>query len=115
MLFKHPGRLCLAIFMVCLMTAAMANPAARLSASPASGDAPLTVEFTGGVGGVSYFGGVIIEFGDGSRARFCEPGQSCDAVSIQHVYRQRGEYVARLLGRGEGEPRQLATVAISID
>lgn len=115
MLLNRTGLRCLAVILGCAMSGAKANPSANLSATPARGEAPLTVEFAGGVGNVSYFGGVMIEFGDGSRARFCEPGMDCSAATIMHVYRQRGEYVARIVGRGEGQSRELATVTVTID
>lgn len=97
------------------LTMAEASPAGRLGVTPASGAAPLTVVFSGGAGSISFFGGVMIEFGDGSRARFCEPGQPCEHATIEHSYKQRGEFVAKLVGRGEGSPRVLATVTVKVD
>lgn len=88
---------------------------ATLAASPAQGVAPLTVTFTGGSGGVTHFGGIQIDFGDGTNALFCDPGRSCRNATAKHVYEARGVYVARLVGRGEGSQQTLASITIRVD
>ncbi|MEX0912985.1 MAG: hypothetical protein WDZ56_00480, partial [Candidatus Paceibacterota bacterium] len=75
---------------------------ATLSASPTAGNAPLSVKFTGNGGGKSYFGGVWLEYGDGKKVLFCNPGSSCGTKSLSYTYATAGTYKAKLIGEGEG-------------
>ncbi len=92
--------------------AARQTPA--LSATPASGAAPLNVLFDGRGDGAAWFGGVMLEFGDGQSAPFCMPGQGCGAKTVTHRYERAGTYTARLRGNGEGNGRVLATVTVKV-
>jgi PKD repeat protein len=94
---------------------AQTSPRAALSAAPMSGTAPLAVEFVGGSGGQTWFGGLLIDFGDGSTSVFCRPGGACQDARKLHTYQQRGAYNVRLLGQGEGEAKVLATLTVSVD
>ncbi len=86
-----------------------------LSAKPARGGAPLSVTLTGDSGGVTYFGGIQIDFGDGTNALLCDPGRSCRNAKAQRTYETRGVFVARLVGRGEGSHQALASITIRVD
>jgi len=71
---------------------AQAQQALSLTASPASGPAPLTVTFT-----VSPMPPTdsAIDFGDGAAAGQLRRGRSSTA-SVTHVYQTNGRFVARL-------------------
>lgn len=88
---------------------------ADLTVEPAQGSAPLSVTFTGGSGGASFFGGIQIEFGDGETGFFCRPGRSCKDTTATHVYAKPGTYTARLVGQGEGGQRELMAISIKVD
>lgn len=60
-----------------------------------------------------YFGGVVLEFGDGQEAMVCLPGESCEANEITHVYAEPGPYTVRLLGLGGGAPDVLTTQSVT--
>ncbi len=89
--------------------------AASLTAAPTQGKGPLTVAFTGGSGGKVYFGGLMIDFGDGQETLLCDPGRSCKDKAISHTYAKAGTYRVRLYGRGEGENNALASLTIKVD
>lgn len=76
-----------------------------LSATPISGAAPLNVTFTG-ASRENYFGGVFIDYGDGSTDSFCGNSSTrlCNGQSLSrsHTYNSPGTYTAKLIGRGEG-------------
>lgn len=81
------------------------------TASPLSGAVPLAVRIAGSVPGV-YFGGVDIDFGDGSaRESACRPGSSCK-FTLDHVYRNPGTYTASLIGNGEGDGGVIGTATV---
>jgi PKD repeat protein len=92
------------------------EPAARgaLTASPQQGPIPLSVSFTGNAGGVTYFGGVWLEFEDGSNIQLCPPGLGCRETTVSHTYTSPGTYTARLVGVGEGKSETLATAVINV-
>ncbi|MEZ5856658.1 MAG: PKD domain-containing protein [Hyphomicrobiaceae bacterium] len=92
-----------------------ATSAASLTASPVQGKAPLKVTFSGGSGGKVYFGGIMIDFGDGEQSLLCDPGRSCKDKAISHTYAKAGTYRVRLYGRGEGENSSLARVTITVN
>ena len=85
-----------------------------LSATPAGGGAPLTVAFTGHANGTTFFGGVMIAFGDGTAARFCPPGRGCRETTVSHTYKSAGRYTATLAGAGEPGQTPLATVTVTV-
>jgi hypothetical protein len=70
-----------------------------LYASPTSGSAPLTVNFTGSVQSAGY----SIDYGDGSTSGdvgcahgACSPGSGPTSVSKSHAYANNGTYTAKL-------------------
>lgn len=76
-----------------------ANGSAKLSASPASGAAPLSVHFTGSVNSAGY----SIEFGDGQTSGDigcsnggCPVGNGPASVNVSHMYSIPGTYTAKL-------------------
>ena len=99
--------------LVGLASASAAQASAGLVVSPAAGRAPLSVTFTGHSGGATFFGGIEIDFGDGSVGAFCRPGAACRDVSVAHSYAKPGEFHVRLLGHGEGSEIVLATVTVT--
>lgn len=85
-----------------------------LTASPQHGPAPLSVSFTGGAGGATYFGGVWLDLEDGSKIQLCPPGMGCRETTVSHIYTSPGAYTARLVGVGEGQPDTLGTAEITV-
>ena len=85
---------------------------ATLSTSTTRGKTPLHVTFSGNGGGATYFGGLHIDFGDGTSQNACLPGQSCTSIRASHTYAHPGSYVAKLRGVGEGQTTALARVTI---
>lgn len=88
---------------------------ASLVASIQNGPAPLSVIFTGDSAGAAFFGGIQIDFGDGATDFFCRPGKACKDTTATHIYTRPGDYIARLLGQGEGTESILATFAVKVD
>lgn len=88
---------------------------ASLVASPLNGPAPLSVTFIGDSAGATFFGGIQIDFGDGETDFFCRPGKACKDTTATHVYTKSGDFIARLLGQGEGKENILASVAVKVD
>lgn len=88
---------------------------ATLSASPNSGASPLTVTFTANTNGATHFGGVTINYGDGTAsATICYPGNStCTAVT--HVYSNSGTYTATLTAVGEGNSPTIASTNVYVN
>ncbi len=85
-----------------------------LMGNPASGKAPLLVTFTANAYG-SFFGGIRINFGDGSSSQFCAPGiSSCTTKSLTHTYANPGTYTATMLGIGEGNNSTLASASVTV-
>ena len=83
------------------------------TASPNSGAAPLVVTFTGSTVS-SYFGGVMLDFGDASdMTSACHPGGGCN-YSLTHTYMSSGRYIARLVGVGEGSNSTLRSAQITV-
>lgn len=71
-----------------------------LTATPASGSAPLSVSFAAVSDGRYYFGGFVIDYGDGSTYGSC--GNSPTSLACpSHTYANSGTYTARLMGLGE--------------
>lgn len=97
-----------------LTVATAAQAVGGLAATPLAGRAPLSVMFTGHSGGATFFGGIEIDFGDGSVGPFCRPGAACRDVSVAHDYAKPGAFTVRLLGHGEGEKTVLATVTVTV-
>lgn len=87
---------------------------ASLSATPASGPAPLSVSFRGTAGGRTAFGGMRIDFGDGSTGVACDPGRSCGTFTLSHTYAVAGKYIARLIMAGEGSVITLAQTNVKV-
>jgi peptidoglycan hydrolase-like protein with peptidoglycan-binding domain len=87
---------------------------ASLSGSVNQGEAPLTVSFSGNGGGQSYFGGVIINFGDGGTNTFCAPNVVCNQSSVNHVYQNAGSYIAKLVGTGQNGSSVLGAINITV-
>lgn len=85
-----------------------------LTASPQQGPVPLSVSFTGGAGGATYFGGVWLEFEDGSNILLCPPGLGCRETTVSHTYTSPGAYTVRLVGVGEGRSETLGTAVINV-
>lgn len=97
-----------------LLTVTASDAAATIAATPAVGPAPLSVTFTGDSGGAAFFGGIQIDFGDGSVEDFCRPGRACRDKSAVHVYSNPGTFSVRLVGHGEGTRLVLATVVVQV-
>lgn len=77
------------------------NESGRLSASPSSGNAPLTVTFSHYVGGFRPAGiSYTLDFGDGGSERATEcpaPADACTGPGTNtHTYRSNGTYTATL-------------------
>jgi PKD repeat protein len=85
-----------------------------LVANPTAGTAPLNVTFTGHGDGASHFGGVSLEFGDGSIDAFCRPGRACREGTASHTYAKSGAYTASLVSNGEGGSRTLVSVTVVV-
>jgi PKD repeat protein len=92
----------------------------QLSVSPASGNPPLTVSVTGQAGSDQYFGGTVIDYGDGSSYDYIRPLNSASPFNFSHTYNNAGTYTVRLLGIGENNggggvlASQVVTVANSV-
>jgi hypothetical protein len=89
------------------------RPSASLAVSRADADA-LAVTVTANGGGVSYFGGVFLEFGDGQRQLICRPGSGCRETKVVHHYAQAGTYQMRMVGLGEPEQKPLAEISVTV-
>lgn len=76
--------------------------ASSLTASPTSGAVPLTVTFTGNGGNQSFKNGAIIKYGDDSTETFCAANEICSQKTKTHTYVDGAQYVAQLIGLGEG-------------
>ncbi len=79
------------LFSLLFAFAPLVASAASLSASPASGAAPLSVSFNAS-------GGTVLEFGDGSTATCSD---SCEPWRPSHTYTAGGTYTASLKGGGK--------------
>ena len=87
---------------------ASAQSSGPLTASPASGPAPLSVTFT--VSPWSSYDSAI-DFGDGSAASQLRPTPSCaNCGAVTHVYQTNGQYVARL----SAGPNVVGSATISV-
>ena len=88
-----------------------------ISASPTSGDAPLSVQFSGTMNGSrSCDGGVYtLVFGDGQSTQLSYPADGCQAYSfnITHEYSSAGTLTARLY-RGTQTSSVSASVTITV-
>ncbi|UGY16532.1 PKD domain-containing protein [Bradyrhizobium septentrionale] len=99
------------------MTAtAQMNATAALSASPASGRAPLEVTFTGTGPGIPE-GVVVLDFGDG---RTDDTISSIRGFTRTHTYRAAGSYTAVLRSGAYGGQRpavlsEIGRVTIVVD
>lgn len=88
---------------------------ASLSATPSSGVAPLNVTFNGNGGGKTAFGGMRVEFGDGTAtSAACDAGRSCGAFTLTHKYALGGNFTTRLIALGEGANTTLAQVNVTV-
>ena len=81
------------------------------SASPQTGAVPLSTTFTGTLS-AQYPQGVLINYGDGSSAIFCQADTVCSSKSVSHTYATAGTYTAALLGVGTSGNTTLATATI---
>jgi PKD repeat protein len=86
----------------------------NLVADPGAGTSPRHVTFTGQGDGASHFGGVSLEFGDGSIGAFCRPGRACREGAGSHTYAKSGNYTASLVSNGEGGSRTLVSVMVVV-
>lgn len=89
------------------------RPAAALSVAKASGDG-MEVTVVANGGGVTYFGGVFLEFGDGKRQLICRGGQGCRETQTAHRYDRPGSYKIRMVGLGEPEQKPLAEATVTV-
>ena len=89
------------------------QPTGSLDASPTSGTAPLKVTFTAATN-AGFFGGVRIDFGDGSTAIVLRPGGSEKNGILSHEYAKAGTYVVQLIGVGEGSSTVLGTQTVTV-
>ncbi|WP_244069750.1 PKD domain-containing protein [Bradyrhizobium sp. Ce-3] len=92
------------------------NATAALSASPASGRAPLEVTFTGAGPGMAE-GVVVLDFGDGKTD---DTISSIRGFTRTHVYRAAGSYTAVLRSGAYGGQRpavlsEIGRVTIVVD
>lgn len=78
------------------------------------GATPLDVTVKADGGGVTYFGGVFIEFGDGHRQLLCAPGQGCGGKQVQHRYEHAGTFTIKLVGLGEPDQKPLAETTANV-
>lgn len=85
---------------------------ASLSVQKSAG--PLEIAVGADGGGVTYFGGVFLEFGDGHRQLLCGPGQGCGAQKVQHRYDQAGTYTIKMVGLGEPQQKPLAEAKVTV-
>jgi len=91
----------------------VSDVADTFTASPISGTVPLVVTFSGSVT-ASYFGGVWIEYGDGTKKEvLCNPGGGC-SNKLMHTYAEAGTYTAKMIGVGEGTSKTLKTINITV-
>ena len=81
------------------------------SRTPSSGAAPLTVTFSGTLnnGGTCYSGQYVIQFGDGDTTTVVVPSCSPSTYSVNHIYRNGGNFIAGLYRGSE----QVATLPVS--
>lgn len=84
------------------------------SISIVRGGDPMEISVKTNGGGVTYFGGIFIEFGDGQRQLLCGPGQSCGAVQLQHRYMAAGKYRVKMVGLGEPDRMPLAEAVVLV-
>ncbi len=89
------------------------KPAASLAVSRAGGDG-LDVSIVANGGGITYFGGVFLEFGDGDRQLICRGGEGCRETRTAHRYKQPGTFQVRMVGLGEPDQKPLAVVTVAV-
>lgn len=91
------------------------NQGAFLKATPPNGVAPLVVSFEGNGGGRTAFGGMRLEFGDGSTEVVCAvSGSACDSFTTTHKYMYGGNYAVRLVSVGEGSNVTVVQTNVSV-
>jgi hypothetical protein len=82
---------------------------ATLNISPSSGAAPLAVTITPNLNGVTYFGGVTINYGDGTATEtICNAGTS-NCMIKSHTYNTSGTYTVTITGNTGSQQTVLAT------
>lgn len=103
------------VFLASAGDMAPAQPS-RASASIAvqKSAAPLDIAVKTDGGGVTYFGGVFLEFGDGHRQLLCGPGRGCRQQTVEHNYEKAGTYTIRMVGLGEPEQGTLAETTVTV-
>lgn len=89
------------------------QPAAAISVTKAGGDG-MDVTVVANGGGVTYFGGVFLEFGDGKRQLICRGGQGCRETKTAHRYDRPGTYKVRMVGLGEPAQKPLAEATVTV-
>jgi hypothetical protein len=90
----------------------------NLSASPASGTAPLTVTFSGGGTGGNPADGPFINFGDGSKnvqmsCTSSSSGACVGTYTATHVYASNGTYTAQVISEATGAAFGSANVTVA--
>lgn len=89
------------------------QPTGSLNVSPTSGTASLKVTFTAATN-AGFFGGVMIDFGDGNTASILKPGGGEKSGTMSHEYTKAGTYTAQLIGVGEGSSTVLDTKTVTV-
>lgn len=89
------------------------KPGATIAIAQAGGDG-MEVTVVANGAGVSYFGGVFLEFGDGKRQLICRGGQGCRETRTLHRYAQAGRFEVRMVGLGEPDQKPLAVATVVI-
>ncbi len=87
----------------------------KLSAKPRYGSAPLKVVFDSDEIEESWFGGVVIDYGDDTSAQWIFPGSIKQVKNSRvHVYKKPGKYKAKLIGKGEDDSKLLGRAIIKV-
>ena len=87
------------------------EPSVKVARSPAG---PMSVMITSNGGGITLFGGVSLDFGDGQHATVCPPGSGCRETVVTHAYAKPGTFTVKLVGRGEPDQKPLAEATVTV-